>query len=395
MDVPGKYDRRHSRAKICPVSGAGCLTASERKKRAREIIAASGADSSEFFNKTVKHEDAKVVTFNQQSKRWLEYLQKRKRKPVAPGTIEDWERTLNRWINPNIGDIPVGDVNNSVLRELVAKMAAKNLSPKTIENYAQIPKMVVASVLDKDGSQVYPRKWNNEYIDMPIVEQSEQNRPSFSTEVMSGLARWRKPRERMLFILCAAAGFRIGEALGLEVDKHFSPDFSAVTINQKVRHCKVEKRVKTPSAKRQVELHPKIAGILRMFVAGRDRGFLFQTRKGKPLSSSNVIRRHLHPALRQLGYVNPHTGTHKAGNHAFRRFRSTYLKNETNCPKGLRDYWLGHTGESMDDLYDRVRDNAPLRREKATEYGVGFELPSVVVPNVPRNKEIRKAEKAA
>jgi hypothetical protein len=38
--------------------------------------------------------------------------------------------------------------------------------------------MVVASVTDDDGNQVYPRKWNHEFIDMPIVEQSEQNRPS-------------------------------------------------------------------------------------------------------------------------------------------------------------------------------------------------------------------------
>ena len=49
--------------------------------------------------------------------------------------------------------------------------------------------MVVASVLDEDGNQVYPRKWNHDFIDMPIVEESEQNRPSFSSEIMTGLAK--------------------------------------------------------------------------------------------------------------------------------------------------------------------------------------------------------------
>ena len=48
---------------------------------------------------------------------------------------------------------------------------------------------------------------------------------------------------------------------------------------------------------------------------------------------SNVIRRHLYPALKELGYVDPCTGTHKAGNHAFRRYRNTHLWNETSCPK--------------------------------------------------------------
>jgi len=108
----------------------------------------------------------------------------------------------------------------------------------------------------------------------------------------------------------------------------------------------------------------------------RTTGFLFETRNGTRLTLTNVLRRHLHPALKELGYVNAHTGDHKAGTHAFRRYRNTYLRNETSCPKGLRDYWLGHAGNTMDDLYDMVKDNAALRKQKAAEYGVGFELPA-------------------
>jgi len=63
----------------------------------------------------------------------------------------------------------------------------------------QVPKMVVASVMDDDGNHIYPRKWNHVFIDMPIVEGSKQNAPSFSSEIMTGLAKWRKPRERMVF----------------------------------------------------------------------------------------------------------------------------------------------------------------------------------------------------
>jgi hypothetical protein len=125
---------------------------------------------------------------------WLEHLRTRKRKPVAEGTIEDWERTLKSWINPHIGDTPVSRVNNGVLKRLVAIMSKAGLSAKSIENYIQVPKMVVASVLDEDGNQVYPRKWNHEFIDMPIVEESEQNRPSFSSEIMTGLAKYHRPR---------------------------------------------------------------------------------------------------------------------------------------------------------------------------------------------------------
>ena len=94
---------------------------------------------------------------------------------------------------------------------------------------------------------------------------------------------------------------------------------------------------------------------------------------GNPLSL-NILRRYLHLALKELGYVNSHTGDHKAGSHAFRRCRNTYLKNETACPKGLLDYWLGYAGNSMDDLYDMVKDNIALRKRglRSTESALNF-----------------------
>lgn len=232
QDVPGQYERSHKRAKICPISGVGRLSASERKRRAREIVAESGADTVEHFNEVVQQKKIDCITFKQQSAIWLERVRARKRKPVSPGTINDWEGVLNNWIIPSIGDCPISDVNHGLLRKLVTQMVDKGLSGKTIENYLQVPKMVVASVVDEDGNQVYPRKWNHEFMDVPLVERSKQNTPSFSSEVMTGLAKWKKPKQRMLFILCGAAGLRIGEALGIEIDKHISSDFRTIMVRQ-------------------------------------------------------------------------------------------------------------------------------------------------------------------
>ncbi len=211
QDVAGQHKRSHKRERICPISGVGRLSTSERKRRAREIIRESGADSVEFFSTVVQQRKNDGVTFKDQSSVWLERLRARKRKPVEPGTIDEWDRILNKEINPEIGDYPICDVNNGVLKKLVAIMVDKGLSGKTIENYLQVPKMVVASVVDDDGNQVYPRNWNHEFMDVPLVEKSKQNTPSFSSEIMAGLAKWKKPKERMLFVLCGAAGFRISE----------------------------------------------------------------------------------------------------------------------------------------------------------------------------------------
>ncbi len=393
MDVPGQEARRHMRAKICPVSGPGSLSKSARERRAREIIAESGADTVEHFDKVVKQ--AHGVTFREQAKWWLNHIQRRKRKPIAASTLELWNSCLEKWINPNIGDMPLSEVNNAALKTLIAKMSEGGLSPKTIsDNYVPVVKMVVASAVDEQGEQLYPRKWNHEFIDLPVVEQGKQNTPCFSAEVMTGLARWKKPRERMIFILCGAAGLRIGEVLGIEIDKHISPDFLTLSIKQKVHHGRVEQRLKTANGYRQVDLHPAIAELLKQFVDNRKAGFLFQTRKRKPVSPTNIIRRHLHKALEELKYVNPYTGTHKAGNHAFRRFRNTYLRNYTECPEGLYKYWMGHAGKDMSDLYDKIKEDVAFRRKWAEWCGFGFELPSVV-PNVPKTAEKTEAAQAA
>jgi hypothetical protein len=118
---------------------------------------------------------------------------------------------------------------------------------------------------------------------------------------MTGLATYRHSREQMLFVLAGAGGLRIGEALGIEIDKHLSADCSTITVEQKARRGRVERRVKSVNAKREVDLHPAVASLLKGFIGIRTTGFLFETRNGTALTLTNVLRRHLHPVLKELG----------------------------------------------------------------------------------------------
>lgn len=80
------------------------------------------------------------------------------------------------------------------------------------------------------------------------VKESEQNTPSFSSDIMTGLAKHASAREQMLFVVAGAGGLRIGEALGVEIDKHLSADSSTVNVKQKARRGRVESRLKTSPA---------------------------------------------------------------------------------------------------------------------------------------------------
>jgi hypothetical protein len=69
-------------------------------------------------------------------------------------------------------------------------MAAK-LSPKTIVNYTQVVKLVVASAVDPNGEQLYPRKWNHDFIGLPIIEPNKQRRPTVSKAELLSPAYYR------------------------------------------------------------------------------------------------------------------------------------------------------------------------------------------------------------
>jgi hypothetical protein len=125
------------------------------------------------------------TTFEQQAEKWLRQMQHRNRKPVAVSTISLWRGCLDNWLSPRIGELPLEKVNNAALKQIVAAMMKGGLSAKTINTYTQVVKFVVASAMNDEGEQMFPRKWNHEFVDMPIVKKSGQNTPSFSSEMMT------------------------------------------------------------------------------------------------------------------------------------------------------------------------------------------------------------------
>ena len=156
-----------------------------------------------------------------------------------------------------------------------------------------------------------------------------------------------------------------------------SADFKTLYIRQKVRRAKLEDFLKTDAGRREVDLCPILAAMLKDSVGERTSGFLFHNRKGNYLSQTNLLRRGLHPALEKLGQP-------KAGFHAFRRFRTTWLR-KNRTPEDLIRFWLGHADETVTDGYSKLAEDVEYRKQVAAEVDQGFEISAqkpVVVPNV-------------
>ncbi len=271
------------------------------------------------------------------------------------------------------GLLSLSSVNNLAVRGIVTKMMEAGLSPKMVNNVIQVVKMIVASLVNEDGEKIYPRTWNHEFIDfIDLPEVKNQRQPTHTSEMMTAIAGGSKGREQMLYVLLGATGMRIGEALGIEIEKHIADDFSTLQIRQKAWNGFIQPFLKTDNGLRDIDLHPSISAMLKTFVDDRTSGLLFCSKTGNPLLQSNVLRLSLHPLLEGLNLP-------KSGAHAFRRFRATWLRKQ-GAPEDLIRFWLGHANKSVTDDYSKLKEDVAFRKKVAAEVGFGFELSAKASP---------------
>jgi Phage integrase family len=228
-------------------------------------------------------------------------------------------------------------------------------------------KGVVGSAINEDGEQVFPRTWNEEYIDAPIIKR--QNQPSTSSEGMGQILLNADGQFRVLYALLGGCGpLRAGEALGLEIGKHISEDCRTLYIRQKAKRGVIQPYMKTQNGERDVDLCNSLAAMLKEFIGKRTSGLLFCTSTGNQLLQANTLQDSLHPILKKLGHV-------QGGLNIFRRFRITELK-KAECPPALEHFWSGHAQTHVSERYTKLLEQCDYRLEWAEKIGLGFELPT-------------------
>jgi integrase len=157
-------------------------------------------------------------------------------------------------------------------------------------------------------------------IGLPIVNERKQGKPAYVAREVEQIVSWVTGRYRVLFALLAGSGLRPGEATGLKVGEHVSPDCKTLYIRQSVWNGK-EQDPKTENAIRDVDVCSDLAVMLIDYIGNRTSGFLFHTDSGKPLSQRNILRDGLNPILAKLNLKQ-----NGKAFHSFRRFRVMHLR---------------------------------------------------------------------
>lgn len=388
LDVEGQDERINMNEKVAPVvfdrSGKPKPPSIDVLRKAREIVEKSGANSEQHFNRVVLGE----VSFQDQAKTYLRWATTRDREPIKDSSSV--EAALNKWILPAIGEMPLANINNITVKPLVDKMKKSKLSARTVNEYVKYIKQIVASLKDgKTGEPIHQRKWDNIVMDVPVVNQKQQRRPSLKANAVNQVVKGSDGQEQALYTLLAATGMRISEALALEA-KHFMNGGRTIEVRQQVDrdNPRIVAYLKTDAAHRDIDLHPDVAEYLQAFINGKD-GLLFKTRNGTPHLHNNIEERWLTERLKAMQLDEPGMGWH-----AFRRFRKTWLRGK-RCQEDINNFWMGHKPKTMSELYSHLYEEVELRLAEAAQVGVGFEVPAYVAPSCSKKSVESEVEVAA
>jgi integrase len=297
-----------------------------------------------------------MVTIQSAADAWLTNLETRKRRPAKPATLATFRAYVRAHIGPALGQQDVETVGNAQMREFVAHLAAKKLAPKTIMEVSNAVRQIVASIVDQNGDELFPRKWNSDFIDAPVVE--KQNQPSVTSEQIEQAIAKANDADAALYVLLASSGLRIGEALALRIGPSKTSSYfsdATVTVCTSLWRRR-EQDPKTISAFRTVELSGPASKRVAEFAKGGS-GFLFGN--GLPPSESAFRDR-----LDKIGVP---------GFHAFRRWRTTWLR-KNRVQEDLIRFWLGHSEGSVTDGYSKLSEDVDYRHEVAEKVGIGFNL---------------------
>jgi integrase len=301
------------------------------------------------------------MKIKEQWPRYLEGLKSRKRHPVKPATLKTYESHWNNWIRPELGKLDISAVDNGVMRSFIAKLSKADLAPTSIQSIFNVAKGLISSVVDENGNEIYPRKWNAEFIDAPEVKKQSLKAPTVPVSVLETALSNALDDESALYATLAGTGLRISEALGIKVDRDdgkgsfWIPEVSKIVIRDQFTRFG-HGATKTAAGVREVDLAPELNDFLRTHAP--TNGYLFGG--DQPLPYSSIEKKAVQDGI--------------PGFHSLRRFRITYLASK-GVNDGLAHFWTGHAAANIHETYMKFENEIIARRQEAARVGLGFKLP--------------------
>jgi len=192
---------------------------------------------------------------------------------LKPRTVETYRSTLDRFILPALGAVPLGTLTRPVMRTLIASLAGR-YRPQTVRGVATVLGTMCAAAVD-DG--VLAESSASRLTRGLVRFEAPEPKALDAVELAAVLAATRGMPQHDVFALLALTGLRLGEALGLQ-----SADVDLRGATLTVQRTWHGTRLgtgdpKTHTSRRRVDLAPSAVVLLARCVeqAIAEPGWLF------------------------------------------------------------------------------------------------------------------------
>lgn len=214
-------------------------------------------------------------------------------------TILGNRAVLNRHLLPAFGDRPIGEITKAevlTFRAEVAQCAGrsgnKTLSPKTINNLMGILNMIMTEAADRFEFQ-------NPVRNIKRLRLRRKDIQPFSLDEVRLILDTVRSDYKQYYILRFFTGMRTGELHGLKWSR-VDWDARQILVRETVDQGVVD-YTKTDGSQREIAMSSVVYDALRAQHDATGEGeYVFVTRDGTPLDTTNVTQRVWYPLLRYL-----------------------------------------------------------------------------------------------
>jgi integrase len=234
-----------------------------------------------------------------------------------PGGARAAVSHIRTYILPQLGDLPLRDMNLSRHQAFVTAVGQRVDRRKTAENVHG----TLGSILNLGRKWGYAiPKVEKRDIVFPVDKKPQPQICFFDADTAARIINVAPYPFKLMFLIAAVCGLRIGEVTALKVS---SIDFKRkiLRVNSALDYAtRKEGTPKSDNSAAPVHMPELVAKHLhdwldKHYVANVN-GYLFTNSKGKPYLSDNVVKYGVHRAMEKLG-IETAKGVH-VGVHAFR-----------------------------------------------------------------------------
>jgi len=283
-----------------------------------------------------------TLTFSILAEFYLQELKKvpesKKRKPKAASTIEDRERIIRKRLLPRFGERDALKLKPSEIKAwLESVQDEEDLENSTVDKIRRVMNLVYSMA---QASDLIPRTVDAN----PVRHVHIATTTGYEAILVTPQDAWNiicrmEPFARLMTLLIAVTGLRIGEVLALKWRHVDWSKFRVHVVSNFVRGKFGEP--KSAASKKPVVLHSLVMGLLKnwrettTYAGNEDFVFASDRLKGKqPRVPNMLVEDHLRPAAKQVIEI-PHG--HRFGFHNLRHALTSFLVEIGTDSKTIQD----------------------------------------------------------